>query len=130
MIWRKHIHEVVLRLPDSWSNWNLGMLVFEERGKPEYGEKPLGSRERTNNKLIIIFFFRRQRHNPSSTKQKSSFFRTDCTWRLMKRSEERKLFTWLVHGAKCTGAGFFFGLLWQLMQLMFSILFCNKKLDL
>ena len=26
----------------------------------------------------------------------------------MKRSEERKLFTWLVHGAKCTGAGFFF----------------------
>ena len=48
----------------------------------------------------------------------------------MKRSEERKLFTWLVHGAKCTGAGFFFGLLWQLMQLMFSILFYNKKLDL
>ena len=119
MIWRKHIHEVVLRLPDSWSNWNLEMLVFEERGKPEYGEKP-----------YYHFFFRRQRHNPSSTKQKSSFFRTDCTWRLMKRSEERKLFTWLVHGAKCTGAGFFFGLLWQLMQLMFSILFCNKKLDL
>ena len=28
------------------------MLVFEERGKPEYpGEKPLGARERTNNKL-------------------------------------------------------------------------------
>ena len=56
MIWRKHIHDVVLRLPDSWSNWNLGMLVFEERGKLEYGEKPLGARERTNNKLIIFFF--------------------------------------------------------------------------
>ena len=27
---------MVLRLPDSWSNWNLEMLVFEERGKPEY----------------------------------------------------------------------------------------------
>jgi len=28
------------------------MLVFEERGKPEYPEKkPLGARERTNNKL-------------------------------------------------------------------------------
>ena len=27
---------MVLRLPDSWSNWNLGILVFEERGKPEY----------------------------------------------------------------------------------------------
>ena len=26
---------VVLRLPDSWSNWNLETLVFEERGKPE-----------------------------------------------------------------------------------------------
>ena len=25
--------------PDSWSNWNLKMLVFEERGKPEYPEK-------------------------------------------------------------------------------------------
>ena len=39
MIWRKHIHKVVLHLPDSWSNWNLEMLVFEERGKPEYPEK-------------------------------------------------------------------------------------------
>ena len=47
---------MVLRLPDSWSNWNLDMLVFEETGKPEYGEKPLGERERTNNKLIIFFF--------------------------------------------------------------------------
>ena len=26
---------VVLRVPDSWSNWNLEMLVFEEKGKPE-----------------------------------------------------------------------------------------------
>ena len=42
----------VLRLPDSWSNWNLEMLVFEKREKPEYPEKkPLGARERTNNKL-------------------------------------------------------------------------------
>ena len=33
-------NKVVLRLPDSWSNWNLEVLVFEERGKPEYpGEK-------------------------------------------------------------------------------------------
>ena len=29
---------MVLRLPDSWSNWNLEMLVFEERGKQEYPE--------------------------------------------------------------------------------------------
>ena len=29
------MHKVVLHLPDSWSNWNLEMLVFEERGKPE-----------------------------------------------------------------------------------------------
>ena len=34
MIWRQHTHKVVLRLPDSWSNWNFEMLVFEERGKP------------------------------------------------------------------------------------------------
>ena len=44
-----HPHSGSVRLPDSWSNWNLEMLVFEERGKPE--EKPLGARERTNNKL-------------------------------------------------------------------------------
>ena len=36
---------MVFRLPDSWSNWNLEMLVVEERGKP------LGAKERTNNKL-------------------------------------------------------------------------------
>ena len=35
MIWRQYIHKVVLRLPDSWSNWNFEMLVFEERGRPE-----------------------------------------------------------------------------------------------
>ena len=52
MIWRYHIHKVVLRLPDSWSNWNLEVLVFEERGKPEYPEeKPLGAKEGNNNKL-------------------------------------------------------------------------------
>ena len=39
MIWRQHIHKVVLCPPDSWSNWNLEILVFEERGKPEYLEK-------------------------------------------------------------------------------------------
>ena len=43
---------MVLRLPDSWSNWNLEVLVFEERGKPEYPEeKPLGAKEGNNNKL-------------------------------------------------------------------------------
>ena len=43
---------MVLRLLDSLSNWNLEMLVFEERGKTGVpGEKPLGAKERTNNKL-------------------------------------------------------------------------------
>ena len=36
----------------SRSNWNLEMLVFEEREDPEYPEKkPLGAETRTNNKL-------------------------------------------------------------------------------
>ena len=30
---------MVLCLPDSWSNWNFEMLVFEGRGKLEYTEK-------------------------------------------------------------------------------------------
>ena len=55
MIWRLHIHKVILRLPDSWSNWNLKMLVFEERGKPEYPEKNLSEqrREPTTNSTHI-----------------------------------------------------------------------------
>ena len=27
---------MVLHLPDSWSNWNLELVVFEWRGKPEF----------------------------------------------------------------------------------------------
>ena len=61
MIWRSHIHKVVLRLPDSWSNWNLEVLVFEERGNRVSREKPLGAKERTNNKL-----------NPHTGKKKAS----------------------------------------------------------
>ena len=37
---------MVLRLPDSWSNWNLEVLVFGERGKPEYPEKNLSEQGR------------------------------------------------------------------------------------
>ena len=46
---------MVLCLPDSWSNWNLEMLVFEERGKPEYPEKNLleQRREPTTNSTHI-----------------------------------------------------------------------------
>ena len=52
---------MVLCLPDSWSNWNLEMLVFEERGKPEYLEKNLSEhRERTNNKPNPHIWLRRQ----------------------------------------------------------------------
>ena len=32
---------MVLSLPDSWSNWNLEVLVFDERGKLEYSKKNL-----------------------------------------------------------------------------------------
>ena len=44
---------LVLRLPDSWSNWNLEMLVFEEGKTGVPREKPLGARERTNIKLNL-----------------------------------------------------------------------------
>ena len=56
MIWRQHIHKVVLRLPDSWSNCNLEVLVFEERGKPEYPGKNLSQQRRgqTTNSTNIL----------------------------------------------------------------------------
>ena len=40
---------------DSRSNWNLEMLVFEERGKPEHPEKNLSEqgRESTTNSTHI-----------------------------------------------------------------------------
>ena len=56
MIWRKHIHEVVLRLPDSWSNWNLDMLVFEERGNLRT-EKNLSEQGREPITNLLLFFF-------------------------------------------------------------------------
>ena len=35
------MRKVVLRLPDSWSNWNLEVLFFEKRVKLEFPEKNL-----------------------------------------------------------------------------------------
>ena len=35
----------------SRSNWNLEMLVFKDKSPGVLGEKPLGARTRTNNKL-------------------------------------------------------------------------------
>ena len=56
MMWRKHIHKLVLPLPDSWSNWNLEVLVFERRRKQEYPEKNLSEqrREPTTNSTHIF----------------------------------------------------------------------------
>ena len=54
MIWRWHIHKVVLCLPDSWSNGNLEMLVFEERGKPEYPEKNLLEQRREPTMALFV----------------------------------------------------------------------------
>ena len=46
--------DMILRPPDSLSNWNLEVFVFEERGKPECPENNLleqAQRDRTHNKL-------------------------------------------------------------------------------
>ena len=44
---------MVLRLPDSCSNWNLKMLVFEERGKREYLGKNLDQLSIEKNRNIF-----------------------------------------------------------------------------
>ena len=64
MIWRQHIHKVVLRLPDSWSNWNLKMLVFQERRKPEYPEKNLSEQRREPTTNSTHIWRGRQNLNP------------------------------------------------------------------
>ena len=55
---------MVLRLPDSWSNWNLEMLVFEERGKPEYPEKSLSEQGRQPTTNSTHIWRRRWELNP------------------------------------------------------------------
>ena len=64
MIWMQHIHKVVLRLPDSWSNCNLEMLVFEERGKPEYPERNLSEQRREPTTNSTHIWRRRRDLNP------------------------------------------------------------------
>ena len=39
MIWKQYIQTLALRLPECLSNWNLEMMAFEERRKPEHQEK-------------------------------------------------------------------------------------------
>ena len=53
MIWRQHIHKVVLRLPDSCMvGLEFGNVGFRGEGKTEVpSEKPLGAKEITNNEL-------------------------------------------------------------------------------
>ena len=56
-------------------NWNLEILVFKERGKPEYPEKNLSEQGReptTNNKLAMCFpahknvlIFTQRMHKPT-----------------------------------------------------------------
>ena len=58
------MYKVVLRLPDSWSNWYLEMLVFEERGKPEYPEKNLSEQGREPTTNSTHTWRRRQDLNP------------------------------------------------------------------
>ena len=55
---------MVLRLPDSWSNWNLEMLVFEETGKPEYPEKNLSEQRREPTTNSTQIWRRRWDSNP------------------------------------------------------------------
>ena len=55
---------MVLRLPDSWSNWNLKMLVFEERGKPEYPEKNLSEQRREPTTNLTHIWRRHRDLNP------------------------------------------------------------------
>ena len=55
---------MVLRLPDSWSNCNLEMLVFEERGKPEYPEKNLSEQRKEPTTNLTHIWRRRWELNP------------------------------------------------------------------
>ena len=55
---------MVLCPPCSWSNWNLEMLVFEERGKLEYPEKNLSEQRREPTTNSTHMWGRRRDLNP------------------------------------------------------------------
>ena len=55
---------MVLRLPNSWSNWNLEMLFFEETGKPQYPEKNLSEQRREPTTNSTHIWRRRRDLNP------------------------------------------------------------------
>ena len=57
--------EVAHPLSGSLSNWNLEMLVFEERRKPVYPEKLLGAKERNQKQLKPHITRRLRDFNPS-----------------------------------------------------------------
>ena len=56
---------MVLRLTDSWSIWNFEMLVFEERGKPEYPDKNLAEQRREPTTNSTHIWRRRRDLNPA-----------------------------------------------------------------
>ena len=47
MIWREHIHKGVLCLSDSWSNWNLVLLVLR-RGENRSTRRKTSQRKGEN----------------------------------------------------------------------------------
>jgi len=54
-------------VPDSWSNWNLEMLIFEERGKPEYREKNLSEQGKEPKTNLTHIWHRRRELDPGHT---------------------------------------------------------------
>ena len=64
---------MVLRLPNSWPNWNLEMLVFEERGKLEYPEKNLSEQGREPTANSNHIWSRSRELNPSALTTAPSF---------------------------------------------------------
>ena len=94
---------MVLRLPDSWSNWNLEMLVFEERGKPEYPEKNLSEQRREPTTNSTDIWRRRRELNPGHLggRRVLSPLRHPCSAKISSfRAKAHMLFYWCLHNKK------------------------------
>ena len=69
---------MVLRLPDSWSNWNLEVFVFEERGEPEYLERNLSKQRREPTTNSTHIWRRRCELNPGHIKGRRLIYHCAC----------------------------------------------------
>ena len=84
----------------SRSNWNLEVLVFKERRKPEYPEKNLSGHlenQQTYSTRIIILWHQRQDLNPGTLEASAFITATPLLPHVLHKGASSPFFTVAIH---------------------------------